>query len=84
VSIDRDEARVAIVHVLREIAPDADVDALADDADLREEAGLDSIDVLNLVAGIEEQTGVEVPARDYPQLVTLGACVRYVVARLST
>ena len=82
--MDGDEVRVAILRVLRQVAPDVNVDALAPDADLREEAGLDSMDVLNFVAGVEEQTGVGVPARDYPQLVTLGGCIRYVVARLST
>ena len=80
--MNEDEVRVAITRVLREVAPDVDVDHVAADADLREEVGLDSMDILNFAAGLHEQTGVDVPERDYPQIVTLAGCERYLLAHL--
>jgi acyl carrier protein len=73
-------ARAILERVLGEVAPDAELDGVDPRADLREELGLDSMDVLNFAIGLQEQTGVEVPERDYPLLVTLDGCVRYLVS----
>jgi acyl carrier protein len=74
-----DEARTAVAHVLGQIAPEADIDTVPADADLTEELDLDSMDFLNFVAGLLEETGVDVPERDYPLLQTLDGSVRYLV-----
>ncbi len=37
------------------------------------------MDILNLATGIYERTGVDVPERDYPLIVTLSGCMSYVV-----
>jgi acyl carrier protein len=68
-----DEARTAIAEVLHSIAPEVDLAGMPGDADLREEADLDSMDMLNLLTGIHERTGVEIAERDAPRLVTLDA-----------
>jgi acyl carrier protein len=81
--VNEDEVRATITRVLRDVAPDVDVDQVAADADLREEVGLDSMDILNFAAGLHEQTGVDVPERDYPQIVTLDGCARYLLAHQS-
>lgn len=57
--------------ILGAIAPDADVDALPADADLREELELDSLDVQRFVAALDAELGVEIPDRDVPVLRTL-------------
>lgn len=57
--------------LLSTIAPDADVEALAADADLREELELDSLDVQRFVAAIDAELGVAIPDRDLPALRTL-------------
>jgi acyl carrier protein len=77
------DARSAVIASLARVAPEADVDHLADDVDLRDELDLDSMDFLNFVVGIHDRTGIEVPERDYPQLLTLAACVTYLEARLA-
>jgi acyl carrier protein len=77
--VNPDEARTAIAHVLGQIAPEADIDAVPADADLAEELDLDSMDFLNFVTGLLEETGVDVPERDYPHLQTLDGSVRYLV-----
>lgn len=77
-----DDARVLIEQVLHEIAPEVELDGVALGADLREELGLDSMDILNFAIALQERTGVEVPERDYPQIVTLDGCARYLLAHL--
>ena len=62
--------------------PKSDLASLPDDADLREELELDSMDFLNFVTALHEQTGVDVPERDYPYLVSLDGCVEYLSRRL--
>jgi acyl carrier protein len=76
------EVREAIAQVLHEVAPEIRLDGVAGDADLREELGLDSMDILNFAIGLQERTGIDVPERDYPQIVTLDGCARYLLARL--
>lgn len=73
--------RAAIVRVLHDIAPEIDLTRVAPDADLRDELGLDSMDILNFAIGLQEQTGVDVPERDYSQIVTLAGCTSYLLAR---
>jgi acyl carrier protein len=65
------------------VAPDVDANALDPGADFREELDLDSMDVLNLVVGLHEATGIEIPERDYPELTTVDACVAYLSERLA-
>ena len=40
----RDEVREAIISILKDIAPDEDVSSIKDDAILREQIDLDSMD----------------------------------------
>jgi acyl carrier protein len=78
--VNRDEARTLLGTTLHQIAPGADLDAVGPDETLQEAFDLDSIDVLNLVVGLYEATGIEIPERDYPQLTTVEGCVSYLVA----
>jgi acyl carrier protein len=59
------------------VAPDVDPAMLADDMPFRDEAGLDSMDFLNVLASLAETTGVEVPESDYPQVTTIAALASY-------
>jgi len=65
-------------EILGAIAPDADVDALAADADLREELELDSLDVQRFVAALDAELGVAIADRDVPALRTLDDVMRQV------
>ena len=75
-----DTARALVLRCLGEIAPDADLDALPGDADLRDTLDLDSMDMFNLVAAIAEEGGVEIPDRDANRLTTLDGAVSYLAA----
>ena len=78
------DSRTAVIASLAVIAPETNFDSLAPDADLRDELDLDSMDFLNFVTGVFERTGIEVPERDYPKMLTLDACVRYLDATLAS
>lgn len=77
-----DELRGEVLAALAQIAPEleAELAALPDDAPLREQLDLDSLDVQNLVAALHERLGVDVPERDYGRLDTLAGCVAYLAA----
>jgi acyl carrier protein len=75
-----DEARQLIRTVLHQVAPEADLDDVHEGETLQEALDLDSIDFLNFVTGLHEETGLEIPEKDYPQLATLDSCVTYLTA----
>lgn len=77
----REEIRTAALAALAEIAPEADLDRLAPDAELREALDLDSMDFLRFVQALAIATGVEVPDADAGRLATLADCIDYLAAR---
>ena len=72
-----DEIKRLILGILGDIAPEADTDALAGDADLRETLDLDSMDFLNFVVALHDRAGIDVPEADYPELFTLDSAIAY-------
>jgi acyl carrier protein len=69
---------------LHELRPEADIESLRGDDDLREELDLDSLDFLNFVIGLHEATDVEIPETDYARVRTLDACISYIEAQPAT
>jgi acyl carrier protein len=72
-----DFSRVAVLQSLHRVAPEVDLGALDTGAELRDELDLDSMDFLNFVEALHELTGVDVPERDYPKLLTVDSCAAY-------
>ncbi len=72
-----DEARQLIRSVLRQVAPEADIDEVGAGETMQEALDLDSIDFLNFVVGLSEAIGLDIPERDYPRLSTVEGCVAY-------
>jgi acyl carrier protein len=75
------ELRAAVLRVLGDIAPEADLTSLRSDLTFREQLDLDSMDILNFVVGLHGALGVDIPEADYPKLATLDACVEYLGSR---
>jgi len=75
-----DEARQLIRSVLHQVAPEADIDDVGEGETLQEALDLDSIDFLNFVVGLHEETGLEIPEHDYPQLSSVEGCVAYLTS----
>lgn len=74
-----EEALALLRSVLRTVAPEADLADVGADESIQEALELDSIDFLNLVIGLHERTGIDIPERDYPKLATVEGCVSYLV-----
>jgi acyl carrier protein len=75
------EARAAVATALSRIAPELDLAEIDPQDDLREQADLDSMDFLELVARLSERSGLAIPEDDYDRLGSLEALVSYLVAR---
>lgn len=71
------EMEQLVRETLRDIAPELDIDALPADDDMRDALDIDSVDFLNFVSALHEQTGVDIPERDYPLVSTVARCVEY-------
>ena len=66
-----------ILAVLRDIAPEADVERLDPGHSFRDQLDMDSVDYLNFVLALEAEFGVRIPDADYPKLSTLASCTTY-------
>lgn len=78
--MNQEQAHEVIRTVLHQVAPESDLDDVGEDETLQEALDLDSIDFLNFVVGLNEETGIDIPERDYPELATLDGCVAYLTA----
>ena len=75
------ELRQVILDSLLKIAPEADPQTIDPDENLREALDIDSFDFLNLLIGLHQRLGVEIPESDYGQLTSLSALVRYLSSK---
>jgi acyl carrier protein len=75
--------RAAVRAALHRIAPEVDFDAIDPRLELREEADLDSVDLLNLAVLLDETLQVQIPEADYGQVSTLDGMVSYLAAHVS-
>tara|TARA_Y100001947_G_C10257689_1_gene268646 strand:+ start:619 stop:882 length:264 start_codon:yes stop_codon:yes gene_type:complete len=73
----RKEVRRAVVNILEDIAPDADLSSIKDDVTLREQMDLDSMDFLDIVMELRKRFNIEVPEGDYQELVSMDSCIQY-------
>ena len=80
-SITDDEARAMVARAVRRIVPDAEVETLASDADLRRTFELDSLDFLSFVELLVNDSGVRIDEDDYPDLTTTAGCAHLLVRR---
>jgi acyl carrier protein len=76
------QLKATILQVLGQIAPEADLDALAPNENVRAALDIDSFDHLNFLVGLNEALGVEIPEADYGQLTTLADIIKYLAPRL--
>ena len=81
--MSEEEIREAVMDAIHRVAPDVDVAALDPGEDLREQADLDSVDILRVVVRLHETLGVDVPETDYEEMTALNRAVAYLAERLS-
>lgn len=76
------EIQETIYTIIQHIAPEADLSTLSPDEDMREALSIDSFDHLNILIGLNEALGVEIPESDAGQLTTVAAMIRYLADRV--
>jgi GNAT superfamily N-acetyltransferase/acyl carrier protein len=81
--MDIDEIRSAVRATVESIAPESDVQLIRPDWPLRQQIELDSMDWLNMIAGLHDRLKVDIPESDYGRLTTLDSIVAYVASRLA-
>jgi len=59
-------------------------EALVPEANLLDDLGADSLDIVELVMAIEEEFGIEVPDSDAENIRTLGDITSYIEAHVAT
>lgn len=71
------EVRERIFEILHRIAPEADLNRLDPNENIREALDIDSFDFLNVLVAVNEKFGVNIPESDYRQVATLAGIVAY-------
>ena len=78
--------REEVVVALREVAVDVlsvDPDAVVEGARFKEDLDADSLDLVELVMGLEERFDISVPEEDLENVGTVGQAVDLVLAKLA-
>jgi acyl carrier protein len=76
------DIRAGVLAAIRAIAPEVDTDTLDPARRLRDQVDLDSMDWLNVIVGLHERFGVEIPEADYALLASLDAIAAYLRGRM--
>lgn len=77
-----DEIKAILYEEITTIAPDADPGSIGADEDVRDGLDLDSMDMLNVIAGLHERLGIDIPEADAPQFFTVAGGVQYLAERM--
>jgi acyl carrier protein len=78
--ITTDEAQSLLEATLRDIVPDASLDGLSPDTDVRETFELDSLDFVELVERLGQRAGFRIDEDDTEQLRTLASATAFIAA----
>jgi acyl carrier protein len=78
--MDAADARSLLDRLVHRVAPEADLGGIGDDEPLDEALELDSMDFLAVMTALYDETGIDVPERDYGRVATIGGFVAYVTA----
>ncbi len=76
-TVTQEQAHSAVAYALGRIVPDADIDAIDDEADMRDALELDSLDFLSFVELVSNRTGRRIDEDDYPELRTVSSCIAF-------
>lgn len=74
------QARELVERALVQVAPDADLTALASDADFRDILELDSLDFLSFVEALSDISGYRIEEDDYPAFSSVAGGARFLAA----
>ncbi len=76
------EITALVTRTLYDVAPEIEGEEIAPDEPFTDQFEMDSMDLLNLVIGLHEATGLDIPEADNPHFTTLALSVSYLKAKL--
>ena len=76
------DIRKRVLDAIASIAPETDLQRIRGDQPLRRQVDLDSMDWLNVIVGLHQRFGVDIPETDYARLATLDDIAAYLAARM--
>ncbi len=80
--MERDEALAALREVAVEVLS-VEPDTVVEDARFKEDLDADSLDLVELVMGLEERFDISVPEEDLEDVGTVGQAVDLVLAKVA-
>ena len=60
-----------------------DADSITEDTTFVDDLGADSLDIFQIIMGIEEEFDIEIPDEDAEKLTTVGEAMEYVKTKLA-
>jgi acyl carrier protein len=76
------ELKGRVLELLAGVAPDVDIQAVRPELEFREQFDFDSMDLFNFAAALHTAFGLDIPERDYRQLLSLDRCIAYLGKQL--
>ena len=76
-AMTKEEIRAAVLRILGDIAPEADLSRLKPDVSFRDQLDIDSMDFLNFVIALDEELHLAIPEADYARLSSLDSIVEF-------
>jgi acetyltransferase len=76
------DIRKRVLDAIASIAPETDLQRIRGDQPLRRQVDLDSMDWLNVIAGLQQRLSIAIADADAGRLMTIDAIVAYVESRL--
>ena len=81
--MERDEALAALREVAVEVLS-VEPDAVTEEARFKEDLDADSLDLVELVMGLEERFDIAVPEEDLENVTTVGQAVDLVLSKVAS
>lgn len=61
---------------------DVEADQVTEDKSFVEDLGADSLDIVELIMGIEDEFGIEIPDEDAEKLTSVGEAMKYTLEKI--
>ncbi|MBR1486688.1 MAG: acyl carrier protein [Synergistaceae bacterium] len=62
---------------------DVEEDQVTEDKSFVEDLGADSLDIVELIMGIEDEFGIEIPDEDAEKLTSVGEALKYTLEKIN-
>lgn len=83
-NMTEEQIKETALRILKEVAPEADIESLHLEKRIRDQLDFDSVDFLNYSIALQEELKIKIPESDLHKLATLSGCVEYVRSRMAS